>query len=102
MSLQGGFEVLDHRRHSFIFETDCLNLRHLVGERILVGRRFESNGLRLIVLGKRFVGNVIDIRSLICHHVSAHKFAKNFLEQHLGVPRVLTNKVHKIMINDSK
>jgi hypothetical protein len=35
-SLQSGLEALDYKSHFFLNKADRLNLRHLIGERLLV------------------------------------------------------------------
>jgi hypothetical protein len=77
VSLQSGLEALDHKRHLVLIKVDRLNLCHLVGQRILVGRSFESNRLWFVVR-KRSVGNVVDVPCLLYHHAPAHKLTKNF------------------------
>jgi hypothetical protein len=91
-SLQCGLEALDQKPHFILIKVDRLNLCYLVRESFLVGRRFESNELRLIVLRKRPVGDVLNILGLLGHHSPTHKFAQNFLGRHLCVLWVLTER----------
>jgi hypothetical protein len=102
VSLQCGLEALDRKHHLILVKVGRLNLRHLVGERMLVGRRFEINGLRLIVLRKRSVGDVVNVPRLLIHHTFTHKLSKDFLMRHLGVLGVLLNQVHKVRIKNGK
>jgi hypothetical protein len=69
------YEVFDHKHHLILIKASRFKLCHLVGERFLVGCLFESNMLRLVVLRKRPIGDVVDAPSLLGHHSPAHKFA---------------------------
>jgi hypothetical protein len=82
--LQSGLEAFDHKCHLILIETNRFNLHHLVRERLLIGHRFESNGLRLVVR-EWSVGDLVDVPRLLCHHAPSHKFIKNFFGRHFGV-----------------
>jgi hypothetical protein len=50
-------------KHYLIFiETGGLNLRHLVGGCLLVGHCFEGKRMRLDVVGKRSIGDIVNAR----------------------------------------
>jgi hypothetical protein len=55
-----------------------------------------------LVERKRSVGNIINALSLLYHHAPTYKFSKNFLGRHLGIPRILKNKIYKMRINNGK
>jgi hypothetical protein len=60
-------EALDYKRHFLIIETNRLNFCYLVRKCLLVGHRFERNGLRLVVW-KRSVSDVVDVASFAIMH----------------------------------
>jgi hypothetical protein len=100
-SLQSGLKTLDNKCYFILIKVGRLNLRHLVGERLLVGRCFECNELRIVVR-KRSVGDVIDVPCLFYHLTPAQKHTNNFFGRHFGIPEVLTNKINKMRINNNK
>jgi hypothetical protein len=100
--IQSGLEALYHKCHLIFIETDRLNLCHLIGERLFVGRRFEGDEVWLSVVRKRPIDDVVYVPCFLSHHALTHKFSKDFLGRHLGVPGVCMNQVHKVRIKNSK